>query len=270
MPSQLIHLEVCADAVARTAPWGTGEPAAPWGTGEPPAGDLLGPSLGPLLGSFLLGAIAPDAWAVAGLARAATHFWSLEDDTSGLIRFGRAHPDLTGPRRPAGPRDARWAFLAGYLCHLVTDEQWTFTVYRPYFGRRSPFGASAEGQRTQLALQATMEQDLRDRRGADLARWLAALSAAPLDAGLPFLGDDAIGRWRDLQLEGSRLPTSPAAFSHVLERTSRPNDPDAAERLASDWPTLAARAATVVPPTALTTFRTRAGAACAALLAARG
>jgi hypothetical protein len=265
MPSQLIHLEVCADAAACASPAGPGLPlarTAQASTGESLAGDLLGP--------FLLGAIAPDAWGVAGLARGATHFWSLADDTSGLIRLARAHPDLAGPGRPAGPRDARWAFLAGYLCHLVTDEQWTFTIYRPYFGRRSPFGASAEGQRTQLALQATLEQDLRDHRGADLSSWLAALASSPVDAGLPFLGDDAIRRWRDLQLEGSRLPTSQAAFRHVLERTSRPNDPDAAERLAADWPALASRAASLVPPAALAAFRTRAGAACAALLAARG
>ena len=249
MPSQLIHLDVAAAALA-----GGRSPAWPPG-GE--AGDAL-----------LLGAIAPDAWVVAGLTRQATHFWSLDDDTSGAARLARTHPLVADPRRADRlPARAR-AYLAGYHCHLVTDEQWTFTVYRPAFGRRSRFAASAEGMHTQRALQAALEQDLRDQRGDDLAAWLAAIARAGPPPALPFLDGAAVERWRDLQLEGAGLPTSESAFRHVMARSGRPGAAEAAAALARRGAALTAAARAHVPAAALATFRARAVAGCAAVLAA--
>ena len=171
VPSQLIHLEVCALALERRA--AGGGRAGPSGQrgqmGEERETERAA------RGAFWLGAMAPDAWGVAGLTRGQTHFWSLEDDTSGVVRLGRAYPGLCDPLR-RGARER--AFLAGYLCHLVTDEQWTFCVYRPYFGRHSVFGASAEGRIVQLALQGEWEQGLRDQKGLQLRGWLRELAGA--------------------------------------------------------------------------------------------
>jgi len=256
MPSQLIHLDVVAAASGGARSGGAAGRAAR------PSDDLP-------FAALLLGAIAPDAWSVAGLSRQATHFWSLQDDASGATRMARAHATLADPRRARGLTPGERAYLAGYVCHLVTDEQWTFTVYRPYFGRRSRFGASAEGMHTQRALQAALEQDLRDERPADLAVWLEAAGGATAPAVLPFLDGAAVGRWRDLQLAGARLPTSRAAFSHVTALTGRPGAADLARAMMEgDWEALTAAARAHVPVAAVAAFRARAVAACAAVLAA--
>jgi hypothetical protein len=249
MPSQLIHLDVAAAAVesARAPDWARG---------------------GESQDALLLGAIAPDAWVIAGLSRQATHFWSLEDDTSGAARLARTHPLLADPRRADGLPPRERGFLAGYHCHLVTDEQWTFTVYRPFFGRRSRFAASAEGMHTQRALQAALEQDLRDLRADDLATWLAAIARARAPAALPFLDGAAVERWRDLQLQGAGLPTSDAAFRHVMAHGARPGAAEAAQAIAEQGVALTAAARAHVPVATLAAFRTRAVAACAAVLAA--
>jgi hypothetical protein len=242
MPSQLIHLQVCADALG-------------------PAGVAQRH-----LDQFFLGAIAPDAWSVAGLSRGATHFWTPTDDTSGATRMAQAHPELA---EPAALSPHQRAILAGYLCHLVTDEQWTFTVYRPYFGRHSRLGASAEARRLQLALQCLMEQRLRDDRSSELNGWLAILAGAGARAGLPFISDQSVAAWRDLQIRAAGEPTAPMAFDYVLRNRNR-NRPDGAgtaEALAGEWPALAARAAAHVSPASLATFQQRASGACATVLA---
>ncbi len=50
--------------------------------------------------------------------------------------------------------------MAGYLCHLVVDEQWTLRIYRRYFGRNTPFAASRDGSEHQWALQSWMDTGL--------------------------------------------------------------------------------------------------------------
>ncbi|HEX2517883.1 MAG TPA: zinc dependent phospholipase C family protein [Chloroflexota bacterium] len=259
MPSQLIHLEVCALALERRA---AGRPG-PGPTGQRgQVGEGRGAARASR-GAFWLGAMAPDAWGAAGLTRGETHFWSLEDDTSGVVRLGRAYPDLCDPLR-WGARER--AFLAGYLCHLVTDEQWTFCVYRPFFGRHSTFGASAEGRMVQLALQGEWEQGLRDQKGPQLRGWLRELAGAEPGGLLPFLDGAAIARWRDLQLEASQLPASRLAFRYVLERSGKALDARTLDDLMARWDALAAQGAGHVPPEARTAFLERAGEACDAVL----
>ncbi|HEX2035581.1 MAG TPA: hypothetical protein VHS99_15505 [Chloroflexota bacterium] len=248
MPSQLIHLQICADAL---------EALEGRHGGHPPAHGLSAScDLTAFTGHFLLGAIAPDAWAVSGSTRQATHFWDPLEDASSTARLRAAHPELGDP--DALDPAAR-AYLAGYCCHLVTDEQWTFTIYRAYFGRHSAFKASPEGAMTQLALQALLEQRLRERRPADVQRWLHALADTPA-VSLPFLTAEAVARWRDVLLEACARPSMAEAFRYFLSRT---RGPDAG---ALDWPVLMHRAAAHVPPEAVQTFQTRAARACLAEL----
>ena len=167
--------------------------------------------------------MAPDAWGVAGLTRGQTHFWSLEDDTSGVVRLGRAYPGLGDPLR-RGARER--AFLAGYLCHLVTDEQWTFCVYRPFFGRHSVFGASAEGRIVQLALQGEWEQGLRDLKGppacgAGCASWPGPSPGTCCPSWMERRSPaGATCSWRR-----SRLPAARLAFRYVLGAPGRCSTP---------------------------------------------
>src|SRR5205823_4471170 len=115
------------------------------------------------------------------------------------------------------------AFIAGYLCHLVTDEQWMLAIYRPVFGRRSPYGGSPEGAELQWGLHTLLEQRLLEpvqtagagaihlgsetaQRGATdeqpaihrLVDLLAASRDRPLRADvLPFLPLRLLAAWRD-------------------------------------------------------------------------
>ena len=90
-------------------------------------------------GSFYLGSTAPDIRVITHWERSRTHFFDLErfDEQSGVSALLEAYPVLTNPD-DLSPQTR--AFTAGYLTHLVTDETWITTVYRPYFGERSPLG----------------------------------------------------------------------------------------------------------------------------------
>ena len=85
----------------------------------------------------------------------------------------------------------------------------------------------------QLSLQAEWEQGLRDQKGARLRDQLDELGGGqPRGSSFP-PGGAAIARWRDLQLEASRLPSSGLAFRYVLERSGKAVDARALDDL---WP----------------------------------
>jgi hypothetical protein len=258
VPSPFIHLEVAAVVGP-----GVALPAGGW-----PA--------------FLLGAVAADLDKIAGRPRSSTHFWDVGDDTSGALKLLAAHPHLAARGLPVEAR----AFVGGYLCHLVADEQWTFAVYRRYFGRYSRYGASAEGHDVQLGLQAVLE--LRQRtHWPGLEETVVALAAAEVDAvpaGLmPFLPPADLRRWRDavVAMAGmapglERLRHSSALMSRdadLVRREIAERSGDAA-RVTSDqitaavesrraafaarFPALQEEAARNVAPDALDEFRQRA------------
>lgn len=238
MPSALTHLAICADAATDA-----------------------GLSLDGTLGEFLLGAIAPDAWPVAGIPRSTTHFWGVED-RGGVTELRAAHPELWEFARAAGP--AR-AFVAGYLCHLLTDEQWNRTIWRPFFGRLSPYKGSPARLPMQLALLAVLEQRLRDGRAAAVGRWLHALAQAQVEDWLPFLPAESLAAYRQRVLDANGQPSSAQAFVHFNRRLKHRDLPDA-EVLGADLPMLMPRAEALVPLDTVNAFRFRATAACTAVL----
>ena len=191
---------------------------------------------------FLFGSVAPDVDKLGLCSREASHFWSFSEDVSGALKILAAHPHLAA----AHVAPAERAFIAGYLCHLVADEQWMLAIYRPFFGRHSPFGGSQEGVELQWALHTVLEQRLLDgcaldgdaldgeaaldRPGAldepgglngqrapdarrsihDLVRLLAASRDRPVrpDA-LPFVPLRHLAAWRDNVL--GQAPLAPGA-----------------------------------------------------------
>ena len=107
-------------------------------------------------GAFFAGAIAPDVDKLLGRPRATTHWWLPGSDLSGALRLCAARPSLM--HWPT--QSTAQAFVAGYLCHLVTDEQWTLRIYRPHFGKYSPFQGGPDGADHQLALQGMLDTTL--------------------------------------------------------------------------------------------------------------
>ncbi len=144
------------------------------------------------LGPFLFGSAAPDAAQYLGRGRAETHLWT-ETGVSGALALLRAYPALGAAALTPTERH----FLAGYLCHLVTDEQWTLCLWRPYFGAGSRYAGGAEGTALHSALRNTLDREAHRASPSvvDLARSFE--DDVPLRPGLlPFLDAGDLARYR--------------------------------------------------------------------------
>src|SRR5581483_7065564 len=251
MPSPFIHAELAAHTWARLARRPRGARAA-----------------------FLFGSTAPDADKLLGLARQTTHFWDTRSDVSGALKLLAAYPQLDA--RALSPVEQ--AFVAGYLCHLVADEQWTFVIYRPYFGRHSPYAAGPEGAQLQWALHGVLEAEqaaagpMGSRLTSALARARRLHLPEPL---LPFLATADLERYLAALLDLAATPAGAARSALLIElqraHAAAPLDapagngpssagatafaePGFAQRL----PELQARARAYVAPEALRAFAQRA------------
>ena len=86
------------------------------------ATDRLGhPAIDSQLGSYLGGAISPDAHFMSSASRSDTHFFDLQasDCESGASSIFKTNPGLA---RGVDIDAATRSFVAGYLCHLAVDE----------------------------------------------------------------------------------------------------------------------------------------------------
>jgi hypothetical protein len=149
-------------------------------------------------GAVLFGSAGPDVAHYLGRLRAETHFWTGRDDVSGAVTLLGTHPSLQAGLLGMTER----SFVAGYLCHLVTDEQWTFCVWRPYFGRETPFGGGAEGAALQSALRDTLDAAAHTSTPSvlDLARTFER-EVSLCDGLLPFVNGVSLERYRLALLE---------------------------------------------------------------------
>src|SRR3970040_21438 len=106
-------------------------------------------------GNLYLGATAPDIRVITRWERGRTHFFDLHnfDEQSGVAGLFDAYPRLGQPGS-LGPGTA--AFVAGYVTHLVMDELWINTIYRPFFGQRSPLGGDLRAHIMDRACQFSL------------------------------------------------------------------------------------------------------------------
>ena len=178
------------------------------------------PRLEANLGSYLLGATAPDVRIITRRPRRETHFFDLDsgragDGVRGLLA---AHPELGSPAS-----DAEAAFVAGYITHLVADETWITTVYRRSFNGAGEFGSVAAAQlfdrAAQLSLDRAAEPLVRSLIGA-LAAPQRGLAAGPLAAG-------TVCEWRAWVVDflAGERPYSWERLRHMAGRISG-RDPD--------------------------------------------
>ena len=145
------------------------------------------------LGAFLFGSAGPDAAHYLDRPRADTHFWTTRDDVSGALTLLATHPQLHADALSPSERH----FVAGFLSHLVADEQWTLVIWRPYFGRFSPYGGSEEGGALQRAFRDNLDAAAHaaDPSVTDLAHTFA--HHIPLrDDLLPFVDTASLDRYR--------------------------------------------------------------------------
>ena len=114
--------------------------------------DLVAPE-----GAYLLGATSPDIRVLTRQDRLSTHFFDLDGDdhqdsvAAFFAAFGRyLDPDtLSDPTR---------AWVAGYLTHLVMDEQYITGVYRRFFARHDDLGGQMRANVMDRLLQFDLDR----------------------------------------------------------------------------------------------------------------
>lgn len=145
-------------------------------------------------GSLYVGATAPDIRVVTRWERSRTHFFDLNnfDEQDGVRALFEAYPQLAeaGALTPAGR-----AFVAGYLTHLVMDERWINTVYRPHFGERSPLGGSLRANIMDRALQFSMDCDRRND-AEFMAHVVDSVARCDLDFDIGLIDRDTLRHWQ--------------------------------------------------------------------------
>lgn len=157
------------------------------------------PALDEQRGNVYLGSTAPDIRVITRWDRQRTHFFDIHnfDEQSSTRAFLDNNPALADA---GGLSQNTQAFLAGYLSHLVVDEGWIATVYRPYFGERSSLGGTIRANVMDRALQFSLDADTRS--DSDLmAHVLQCVAGCDLDLQIDFIDRDTIGRWHGVITE---------------------------------------------------------------------
>lgn len=150
-------------------------------------------------GAYYLGATTPDIRALTRWDRERTHFFSLADfgQQSGVHRLFDEQPAL----RDAAALDAPTAaFVAGYISHLVLDEDYICEIYRPLFGERSALSGEALADVMDKALQWDIERVERDdaERADEIRR---ALAETAVEVNVGFIAPEVLHQWRDVTLD---------------------------------------------------------------------
>lgn len=185
-------------------------------------------------GAYYLGATAPDLRLITRGEREDTHFFTLDalEHQDSVARLFAAHPRLRDTR---GLTAETRAFMAGYLTHLLMDEQYIERVYRAYFGAASKFGDDPRGNLLDRVLQ--YELDRRERAQDAFASIREAMATTSASADVDFIARETLLRWRDAAID---IASHPPTWDRFVRMTTRHLDrsEEEARRLARDIPDL--------------------------------
>lgn len=163
------------------------------------AGGVASDDLTACQGSYLLGATTPDIRLLTRQDRFSTHYFDLggPDHQDSVGAFLAQHGRLLD----AGNLNAETrAFVAGYISHLVMDEQYITGVYRRFFARHESLGGVIRANVMDRLLQFDLERaysndpQLKEEICAALA-----CTVENIDAG--FVEQETLERWRALTVE---------------------------------------------------------------------
>lgn len=189
-------------------------------------------------GSYYLGATAPDIRIITRGDREHTHFFTLDELESqdSIARMFEAHPRLAVP---GGLDETTRAFMAGYLTHLLMDEQYIERIYREYFGAGSVLKGDPRADLLDRVLQ--YEWDRRERERTDeMASIRDALSSSGGLADVEFIERETLGQWREVAVDMASHPPTWDRFVRVATRHLRnsPESEDEARKLLAEIPEL--------------------------------
>lgn len=164
-------------------------------------------------GAYYLGATTPDIRALTRRDREETHFFRLADfgAQDGVQRMFEEHPALIDP---AALDAATVAFMAGYVSHLVLDEDYIVQIYRPFFGVQSDVGDDVLANVMDRLLQMHLDRERRENAEA-VSDIRCALEAASADVAVDFIARESLQDWRRLTIDFIGRPPS---FERMLGR----------------------------------------------------
>jgi hypothetical protein len=163
------------------------------------ARELASPRIDNDRGAYYLGATTPDIRVLTRWDRARTHFFDLDDfeEQSGVHRLFDHEPRLRDVTVLDAPTAA---FMAGYLSHLVMDEDYITQIYRPLFGERSVLRDDAIANVLDKMLQWDIERaDCED--AARINEIKSALAETAVEVNVEFIAQDTLRQWRDVSLD---------------------------------------------------------------------
>ena len=150
-------------------------------------------------GAYLLGASTPDIRVITKQDRMSTHFFDLNihDHQDSVAAFLAAHPSLADAGRLNGETRA---FAAGYISHLVMDEQYITEIYRRFFAQHEELGgrirANVMDRLLQFHLDGTYCNDPELKTSV-----CGALAATVENIQAGFIETKTLEQWRGVMLE---------------------------------------------------------------------
>jgi hypothetical protein len=150
-------------------------------------------------GHYLLGATSPDIRVITRQDRFSTHFFDLNEHNhqDSVEAFLRLYGKLAQPENLNSETRA-WA--AGYISHLVMDEQYITHVYRRHFARHDELGGTMRAN----VMDRLLQFDLDRQYGGDpeLKHTICGAlgcTVEGIDAG--FLDSETLDRWRQVSID---------------------------------------------------------------------
>jgi hypothetical protein len=163
------------------------------------AADLASEALDATPGAYLLGATTPDIRVLTRQDRFSTHFFDLNgpDHQDSVAAFLERHAHLVDPAR-LNPETR--AFVAGYISHLVMDEQYITRVYRRFFAEHESLGGRIRANVMDRLLQFDLDREYGNDPvlKQDL---VAALASTVENIQAGFVEHETLERWRQVTLD---------------------------------------------------------------------
>jgi hypothetical protein len=193
-------------------------------------------------GAYYLGATTPDIRALTRWDRERTHFFALDDfdEQSGVHRLFEREPQL---RQSSSLDRATAAFMAGYISHLVLDEDYITQIYRPLFGERSALRDDVLANVMDKMLQWDVERE-ECEHAAPVEEIRQALAETAVAINLDFIAQETLLQWRDVTLDVMSQPVSVERLVRFLARRMpdfKLDDEAEAGRFAEEVPVLLRR-----------------------------
>jgi len=150
-------------------------------------------------GAYLLGATSPDIRVITRQDRYSTHFFDLNEHNhqDSVAAFLSTYGQLARPENlNAGTR----AWAAGYITHLVMDEQYITGIYRPFFSKHDELGGMMRANVMDRLLQFDLDRAYGN--DSELKHELTTALACTVEGiECGFLDAETLERWRQVSLD---------------------------------------------------------------------